>query len=123
MLVIREEQMGAFRQYMLKQFEDRMVIHLNRNFPDEIKNIPELDLREIICICIDKAAKYDVTDETDVKRYLEYVVRYDSNFDINLNLPWTTKILSDKKLTGIEKMNQLDDYELFVLRLGNQNGL
>jgi hypothetical protein len=123
MLVIREEQMEVLSKYMLKQFEDRMVIHLNQNFPDETKNISESDLRETISTSIDKAAKYDVTDETDVERYLEYAVRYDPDFDTNPNLPWATKILGDENLTGTEKMNQLDDYELFVLQLGGQNEL
>ncbi len=120
MLIIREEQMVVLSEYMLKQFEERMIIHLYSNFPNETKDISDLELRKTICSNIDRAAKYNVKDEVDVKRYLEYVVRYDSEFDINPNLPWAINIFGDENLTGTEKMNQLDDYELFVLKLGNQ---
>ncbi len=120
MLMIRDEQMEVLSKYMLKQFEDRMVSHLKKNFANETRGTSDLVLRKTMRISIDKAAKYNVTDETDVKRYLEYVVRYGLDFDTNQNLIWATKILCEGNMTGTEKMNQLDDYEMFVLRLGHK---
>jgi hypothetical protein len=42
MLIIREEQMSALSQAMLKQFENRMVVHMSNNFQDETREISEV---------------------------------------------------------------------------------
>ena len=115
MLVIRKQQMDVFRNYEIKKFEDRMVLHLRSGFPEQTKTIPEQALREMILTGIDKAESYKVTDEVDVERFLECIMRYGSDFDTDPNISWAAEILRDESFTGTEKMNQINNYELFVL--------
>jgi hypothetical protein len=115
MLVMRKEQMDVFGNYEIKKFEDRMVLHLRSSLPEEAETITEEVLRQMIQTGIDKAESYQVTDEVDVERFLECMVRYGSDFDTDPKTSWAGEILRDEGFTGTEKMNQINDYELFVL--------
>jgi radical SAM superfamily enzyme with C-terminal helix-hairpin-helix motif len=115
MLKIRDEQMKVFEEASLRNFEDRMVIHFRSNLLEQTKNMSEQDLRELIKMGIDRAELYEVTDEVDVERFLECMVRYGSDFDTDPKTSWAGEILRDESFTGTEKMNQINDYELFVI--------
>jgi len=116
MLTIRKEQMDAFSQAMLKQFENQMVIHLNSNFPNETKEISEGELRTFIQEGIEQAEQYQITLEDDVRRYLEFIVMYGQNFDTNPDTAWTCEILHTKELDGTAKMDLIDERELEMVR-------
>lgn len=118
MLIIRKEQWDVLSKYMVDQFVDRALAYLQRAFPEQTKDIPEQELRSIIRAGIDKAESYGITDEVDVERFLECMVRYGSDFDTDPETSWAGQILHDESLTGTEKMNQIDDYALFVLTIG-----
>ncbi len=109
MLIIRKEQMDIFGRYMLKQFEDRMVLHLRSAFPKQTKDKPEPDLRLIIQLGIEKAASYDVEGEDDVQRYLGYMVIYGPDFDRNRQTSWAGDILRIENLHGKLKMDRIDE--------------
>ena len=90
-------------------------IHLRSNFLEQTKNLPEHVLREMIRSGINKAETYEVTDEVDVERFLECMVRYGEDFDNDPKTSWAGEILRDEGFNGREKMNRINDYELFVL--------
>jgi len=117
-LIIRKEQWDVLSKYMVDQFVDGAVVHLRKAFPEQTKNLTEPVLRGMIRTGIEKAESYDVTDEADVERFLECMVRYGSDFDTDPETSWAGQILYDESLTGTEKMNQIDDYALFVLTIG-----
>lgn len=119
MLKIRKEQNDELAKAAVKRFEDWMVVHLQSTFPEQTKDMMEPDLRKMIQAGIDNAAKYDVTDEADVERYLECMVAYGPDFDTDSKTSWAGAILKNENLTGTEKMNQINDYELFMLA-GNE---
>jgi hypothetical protein len=50
-------------------------------------------------------------------------VRYGSDFDTDPETSWAGKILRDESFTGTENMNQINDYELFVLTGINDGGI
>lgn len=113
MLKIRKTQMDSLSEAMLKQFEDRMVIHLRSACPEQTHDIPEPELRVTIRQGIDSAAQYNITSEVDIRRYLECVVVYGPDFDTNPKTAWAGHILNNKQLSGTEKMNRVDEYALF----------
>jgi len=116
MLIIREEQMSALSQAMLKQFEDRMVVHMSKNFQDETREISEVELRALIQEGIEQAEQYQITLEYDVRRYLEFMVIYGQNFDTNHDTAWAGEILHAKELDGTAKMDLIDERELEMVR-------
>lgn len=113
MLQIRKTQMDSLSDAMLKQFEDRMVIHLRTACPEQTHEMPEPELRTTIHTGIKRAEKYDITSEFDIRRYLECVVVYGPDFDTNPKTAWAGPLLNNKQWSGTEKMNQVDEYALF----------
>ncbi len=118
MLTIRKKQMDVLSQYLLNQFSYRMELHLTKRYSVQTKEMDDGQLRELIVKGIEEAEKYDVTDENDVKRFLEYLVEYGCDFGHSAETMWADQFLNDEELTGTEKMNKIDNYDLFVLTLG-----
>lgn len=113
MLKIRGTQMKALSEYTLRQFESRMVIHLRANFSEQTKSLSAAELQTTVHLGVGNAAHYNVTAEDDVRRYLEYVVMYGVDFDTNPRRAWAHEILRTQELRGGEKMDRIDEYDLF----------
>lgn len=109
MLIIRKEQMAVLSQYMRRQFEHRLMMHLRTAFPERLQDIPEAELLAMIQGGIDKAAAYGVELEDDVERYVEYMVPYGSDFDTNPQTAWAGEILRTEHLDGSAKIASLDE--------------
>lgn len=116
MLKIRKEQMAVFQEFMRTQFEDQMVRHLRSRFGEELIATSEQDLRTMIRAGTDKAARYEVTTEDDVRCYLEFMVTLGSDFDTNPACSWAGDILREEHYNGTAKMDRLGEYELFLLQ-------
>lgn len=118
MVIIRKEQMEVLSKNMVNQFVDNTLIHLRTIFPDQTQDMTDQQLRDMIQAGINEAESYEITDEVDVERFLECIVRYGRDYDTDPKTSWAGEILRDESLTGMEKMNQINDYELFVLTVG-----
>ena len=97
-MVIRQEQMSAFQEDANADFENRMVVHLNKCFPAECQALQEAGVRKTIRYGIDQAAKYDVKAERDVCKYIDVMMVYGRDFDTREDLPWAPRILNDQVL-------------------------
>ena len=104
-LVIREEQREVLKQYMVKQFEERMVLHLRRVFPEKIKFLSEQELRTQTQRGINQSAQYQITVEGDVQRYLECAVVYGWDFHAT---SWAREILCHNDWNGEMKMDKIE---------------
>ncbi len=107
--------MEVLSKYMVDQFVDDALVRLRTVFPEQTKDMPERELRHLIRTGIDRAESYDITDQVDVERFLECMVLHGSDFDTDSKTSWAGEILLDESFTGTEKMNLINDYELFVL--------
>ena len=107
MLKIRKEQMQVLSGYMLHMFKDRMVRHLRAAFKIKLEKITEEELRTLVDTGIDKAKYYNIITEDDVQTYLEYMVSYSHDFDMNSETSWAGDILSQKDIDGSLKMIRL----------------
>ena len=105
-MVIRPQQMEKLSDYMYQRFVDRMVAYLRSRFAKETSNVTNDELRQTVKVGIDRAERHGVTDESDVRRYLEYVMSYGANFDES---DWAAPILN-QSASGVAKMNELEDY-------------
>jgi len=121
MLIIREEQMNCFRQIKLESFYNSMEQHLKNKFHEETKKLNDFKLHKLIVEGVGQAKLFDITDKTDIKRFLEYLVIYSQDFGKSSETQWAYQFLSNEQLTGNEKMNQIDEYDLFEITLKNQN--
>lgn len=107
MLKIREEQMRILGEYMLRRFKDSVARHLRETLPKQTATMMEAELRALVDAGIEKAEIYGITAEDDVQTFLEYLVSYSHDFDINPETSWAGDILSRKDFDGASKMIRL----------------
>ena len=113
MLLIRAEQLKMFSRWQLRQFEDKMAVHLRERFVGRPEVENDGPLRAMIQSGRELARKFGVVHEPDVRIFLELMTEYGADFHA---LPWAAKILSDATLSGAGRIERLDDHSLFVVR-------
>ena len=97
MLEIREEQLTAFEQASLKNFEDQMAEHLKEFTPQHCEVIGEPGVRHVIRLGMARAKKnYRLSNQGPVRFYIELMFMFGSDFDTDPLLPWVAEILNDK---------------------------
>lgn len=119
-MIIRETQQQILAAGLQKRFEDKMVIHILSAFTKEAEGWKENDLRGFIQLGINKAFSYEIKIEADVSRFIEYMLCYGENFDLDENLRWFQPVLNSKKLNGTQKMDAIDSLNYIALSYGNQ---
>src|ERR1700681_3763804 len=97
-MVIRSAQMDAFSENASQAFEDRMMAHLNRCFPDQCGAMQEAGVRETIRYGIEQAADHGITAQRDVCKYIDLMVVFGRDFDRDPAVPWASSILNDRAL-------------------------
>jgi glucose-6-phosphate 1-dehydrogenase len=110
MLVIRDEQIEAFDESMLRSFKNRMLLHLRTACPEESLNMSDEELRTLIQGGIDKAESYQIFEDNDMRRFLEYMLILSPDFDQDSSFPEIQEILNHEEMDGTEKMDEIDFY-------------
>jgi len=98
MLKIRKEQDQELAKASLKSFEDRMVVHIRKHYPTHYEKLGEENTRVLIQYGIERAATYEVVSERDVCKYIDLMVSFGPDYDIDARHPWAAKALNDKRL-------------------------
>ncbi len=93
MLTLRPEQIRAFSEVGVKRFEETMVAHLKKFFPDRCEDAGELKVRKLIRYGIERAASYNIAAQRDVSRYIDLMMTLGPDFDKDKQLPWAGEIL------------------------------
>jgi hypothetical protein len=99
MFRIRREQFEALSRTLRKSFEDRMVVHLRKFFPELCTSLGEDATRARISEGIRRAKAYRIVAERDVCRYIDLTFALGPDFDRDEALPWARQILNDPGLT------------------------
>jgi hypothetical protein len=98
MLTIRKEQLTVFGPLGKKAFEDRMLAHLKKVFPEQTEPLDGLKLRETIQYGTQRAAAYRITSERDVCKYIDLMILYGRDFDKDPHLPWAQSTLQNQAI-------------------------
>lgn len=117
MLTIRQTQIAFFSKLETEKFEDWMVNHLTKFFPQQVRALGESRLRETIQHGINRAAAYDVTIKRDVCKYIDLMIVFGRDFDTDQRFRWAAEILR-KKRNPTAKMRAL--IETAKARLGKR---
>jgi hypothetical protein len=108
MLTIRKEQLAVFGPLGKKAFEDRVVVHIKKIFPEQFQSLGEPKLRETIEYGTQRAAAYRITSERDVCKYIDLMILYGREFDKDPKLPWAQSILQNQAIKDPSiKINRL----------------
>lgn len=98
MIVIRQEQLDVFSNAAVKDFENRMILHLRQSLPQECLALEDEALRQAIRHGMERAASYGIVAERDVCKYTEVMLRLGRNFDRDAAFPQLHAILNDPTL-------------------------
>jgi hypothetical protein len=95
MLMIRKEQIDAFRRPAIQDFENRMIEHIAKFFPKQFAEFGEQKMRLTIQYGIKRAESYGIVAERDVCKYVNLMVACGRDFDRDPALPWARRVLYD----------------------------
>ena len=110
MLKIRQEQLEIFEQAALKRFEDRLLEHVEKFFPQSYQILGEAQTRKVIRYGIEQAENYALVSERDVCLYINLMFMLGSDFDKDMQWPKVAAILEDKTITDSStRIDQLYD--------------
>ena len=108
MLVIRKEQMAAFRQAQVRR-HDRELEEVLREKVPECRQKTSQVLRDLVSAGRKRAEHFQIFHPDDVKRFIIYVGRYGLEFGDTPESSWATPILSQLSTSGCERMDQIDE--------------
>jgi hypothetical protein len=112
-LVIRKEQLEAFRQSLTEDLRRRLVAHLRSACPAETAALTDEALAGLVDAERTRAREFAIVSEPDLRRYLEFALAHGSAFDMQPETAWAGEILRRRDLEGHEKLNLLDEHQLF----------
>ncbi len=105
MLIIKKEQVKMFEDAAKQAFEDRMVMHLNRYFPEQCAKIGEKGVRDSISEAVKRTQELGLYMEYDIERYLNHM--YALGFDFEKRYSYVQEIFSDPDIEKEELMDIL----------------
>ncbi|WP_437529520.1 hypothetical protein WME79_47915 [Sorangium sp. So ce726] len=107
MLTIRAEQVAVFQRDLAERFKDRILAHIRDAWPEDYEALGEPGARRLIDEGITRAARYGITLDYDVVRYINTMICLSPCFDEDPNRPWARAILGDASLGSREKTDLL----------------
>jgi hypothetical protein len=88
---VRREQMEAYREAAVRDFEGRMVEHVARCFPDHFATLGEDGLRQVIRAGVQRAGAHGVVAARDVCKFIDLMLVFGEEFDRERG--WAREIL------------------------------
>ena len=94
-MLIRNQQFDAFSTAQRISFDNRMLVHLKRFFPEQYDGLGEERVVEAVQYGIARAATYGMTAERDVCKYIDLMFALGRDFDTDPRFDWAQPILTD----------------------------
>lgn len=117
MLTIRKEQAAVFAEASRMDFENRMVPHVRKFFPDHYAALQEEKTRQLIQFGIERAATHGIVNECDVCKFIDLMIAFGPGFERDPKCAWAAAILADTTISSpSEKVNKLYDHGISKLR-------
>lgn len=112
MLQMRKEQMAEFEKAMRQKFEDRMVAHIAKDFPEQYREMrhakgSDAPVRQFVWDGVKRAEGYGITSESNVELFLDLLLDLGTDFDTRADTDWTREVLDAPDLPEDEKMDTI----------------
>lgn len=107
MIIIRPEQMEAFHEVALSNFEREMFVHLRGFSPLVVETAGEAQTRKAIHSGAKAAAGYGFTLRGPVRLYLELMILFGSSFDHDPQYSWVADVLTSSGASEMQRADQL----------------
>lgn len=107
---IREEQERILKTAIKINYQDRMIEHVEKFFPDHFAALGQENTRALIDYGVEKAGNYQIISERDVCIYIDLMLALGVDFDESGDYPWAEKILTDDEITNpLLRINAVHD--------------
>jgi len=112
-LVIRADQMNAFRRRLEADLAQRLAANLVLQHPDHTSGISAEALAELTTSAIAAGRTHGIVAEEHLLHFLEFFLHHGPLFGDPGITPWAARILQLTDLAPEEKLILLDAHELF----------
>ena len=109
MLLIRPEQMTAFRQAAVFKFQTELAGHAQQFIPNHAKLVSERCVRQAVELGFERAQTFGFTQRGPIRFYVELMLMLGSGFDTDPQLPWAGKTLRGEPGDQLKKADLLYD--------------
>jgi hypothetical protein len=110
------EQMAALSTAAYKEFENRMIAHLQEFFPDECLELGEEEVRDEIKYGVRRARVHGFESEQDVCRYIDLMFTFGGDFDADPDFEGLRLILDEEPSEDdTERMDRLYSAAMAIL--------
>lgn len=96
MLVIRQTQIEEFARIDRNVFEEWMLQHVEKFFPERFRERGANAIRQTIRLGISRAASYGIRSKRDVCRFIDVMVVLGPGFDTDERFSWAQNILTGR---------------------------
>lgn len=105
MLTIRKEQLAVLTAEEMKKFENRLLVHVKKCFPEQYKAEGEAKIRKTLQYGVQRAAAHRFSSERDICKYIDLMLVFGSDFDRS---SWASSVLDNPEKIGPKrKVKQL----------------
>jgi hypothetical protein len=119
---IRPEQMAAFEQSAIRNFEQRMMSHLQEAFPKHCQILGKERLKEMIGYGWERAKSHGLIGENSIILFTDLMFLLGRGFDTDPQLPWAAEILSKKEIPEDEGTRTQTLYDKAIDYLNRVSG-
>ena len=112
---IRREQILAFEEVRMPDFENEMVAHLEGFSPLHSQSLGDEGIRRLIRMGTARAKNHGMTYRGSVKFYIETVILLGIDFDTDPQYPWPGAILRDARMP--DQMQRADRVHEWLMEL------
>lgn len=112
-LVIRAEQMNAFRRRLATGLAGRLTASLALHYPEHTAGMTADSLAQLASTAIATGRMHGIVAEEHLLHFLEFFLHHSPQFGDPIITPWAARILQLPDLTPEEKLTLLDAHELF----------
>ena len=105
-MIVRPQQMAVFEQEAFRTMQERLIAHVRRHYPAEVKHLGSEELKQEVGIGMRRAQEYSLTRETTIGAFVSLRFVIGPEFD---HQPDIHEALSDQKLSPDYRMETLMD--------------
>jgi hypothetical protein len=106
-MIIPRQQLDAFAQAAVSDFEKRMRVHLRRFFPERCAALGDDAVGSLIRDGIQVGRRHSILTERDVARYIDLAAFLEGGADIGREHSWARDILiaDEEASTRLNRLN------------------
>lgn len=106
-MIIRKDQIDAFKEQMAQGFEERLIAHVREAFGARAGTLDDAGLGEEVRYGIGRARDHGMETEREVARFVDLMWLLRRDFDTSPETAWTRPILADKSSSAENRLRRL----------------